>query len=790
MAGPINPGYNLSAATVPVSKYISNAAHVGVAQQTGREATQVNPEAESEPKPEVTASAAPPPAAEAPTIPGVQQKALEGGGVELRSDSGVTLLTDADGKIAQIAIRGEGVMSRHENGFSFLSGDGGEYPVQAFSNEQGELQGYYYTRGDKTQVHVNLDNLTVAYQGRDGDVWQEVDSTGGQLILTKSTYKDPKGGPLQELRSMIYVSPEGEVQVEGYDKDLKVKEGKVEFRNPSNFPTSIELPNKIPALRQAETEAAASAPAETGPNPNTSPLLMEDPAVAEAAAQQPPAAPPAETVPPATPPEEPPTKAPVHVGLPSFTLFHRDEEGQTAIQLRSGLTLMHTKDRTIVTDPKSGQRLPVQVDNYRAADGRLEKVFSFADSAGNQYKMFNESMDFLVTSPDGKVRQHVLPDGTVLGQVDGDQGAFRFEVTPRGQYKTDPGLNMQPLIGQDVTFATVLGANGQPVNVALPYPIPSDQSSAGMKADIEGLPVFPQSGEQLPAFNGGAAPPPPPPMSNTPPPMSNTPPPGIGNNAPPPPPNDTVPPAGMGAMDGMGAPGMGPTGPAPGYYMPQPGYFQQPVQNPGMLQRLKYLFTGNPMDMQPRGIQAPPMWSGGYPNNYYGVPGAGYYPGGNYSNVPGWGFPPNSYNYSGGYNVPGMGPQGYVQQTQPWGYSPGAGATYGTPEGTTGGPIYGAPPQGGVPSYPNQQGPRPGFTGQMPGYPGQMPDATAYLNMLQQRFAQQDAMMWASLGATSMGTNMMATGQMFNSAMSSFNFGMAMMPSSYFFNPFMMGRWF
>ena len=49
-----------------------------------------------------------------------------------------------------------------------------------------------------------------------------------------------------------------------------------------------------------------------------------------------------------------------------------------------------------------------------------------------------------------------------------------------------------------------------------------------------------------------------------------------------------------------------------------------------------------------------------------------------------------------------------------------------------------------------------------------------------------DAMMWGQLGATSMGTNLMATGQMFSSAMSGLSYGMMMMPSSYFFNPFRM----
>jgi hypothetical protein len=766
MAGSINSGYNPSAASVPVSKYIANAEQVGVAQNTGKQATQVKADPAPAPNETDTAatltSAAPAAAPQSPAdepVPGIQQQQLPEGGVQLATDSGLSLKTTPDGKIDSIEVPGEGTIRNEGGSLSFVAPDGTNTPVQPFADEHGDLLGYQYTRKDQTQVHVNLESMSVAYASREGDVWQEVDATGAQLILTKSHFKDPATGQITEIKNQIVVSPEGEVQMEGDGKDLKVSAGKVEFRGPTNFPAKIELPNPIASLNKTEApkEAAPAEAASTdaGAAAVAGPVLME----------------------------EPPQKPAANATLPSFMLFHRDEQGQTAIQLRSGLTLMHTKDRTMITDPKTGERIPAQVETYKAPDGRTEKMFSFNDSTGNKYKMFDDSMDFLVESPDGKVRQHVLPDGTILGQIQGDQGTYRFEVNPKGQFKTDPGLGMQPLAGRDVNQAQIMGADGKPMAVTLPYPIPVDQSNAGLYADYMGAPAYPVSGQRLDAFGPPPqqppaqppqAPPLPPqaqpPQAGTPPQASYVPDPR-GFTAPPPPGSGTPPPL---------PPGYGPT------YFPQAGYPQQPVQ-PGVMQRLKYMFTGNPMDLQPKHVQAPPAWSGGYPNTYYGAPGgAGY--GAASQAVPGYGYgygpagDPMAYPGPGGY-APG-GTPGYPNQGLQPGYGVQPGQSFGNPYGT-GGPVYGPPVHGGTPSYPQQQ-PQPGFTGQTPGYPGQMPDANAYIAHMQQRFNQADQMMWGQLAATSAGTNMMALGQMFNSGLSSLSFGMAMMPSSYFFNPFRM----
>jgi hypothetical protein len=56
-------------------------------------------------------------------------------------------------------------------------------------------------------------------------------------------------------------------------------------------------------------------------------------------------------------------------------------------------------------------------------------------------------------------------------------------------------------------------------------------------------------------------------------------------------------------------------GPAPGYF-PQPGQVQEPVK-PSLMQRIKYLFTGNPQHLGANQSYPPPSYMGGYNSQAY-----------------------------------------------------------------------------------------------------------------------------------------------------------------------------
>lgn len=682
MAGSINPGINLNAASVPVSKYISNATHTGALQDQGSKVVKSELPKDTPPRIEAAQESSP---AEGALLPGLHQEIQEDGSLVLAAESGVRLAMSSEGKIQTIDLPGEGQIQRQEDGGMVLfKGSGQAMAVEPFTKEDGSFGGYGFVRKDGTSVFLDLEKMAVGYIDSLGSVHQEIDASNGHRILINSSFKDPKTGEKSKLKSHLYVHPDGHAEhIDGYAKGLEVSAGKIKLTNPANHPHTIDLPVKLPGFESSQPEAT--------PIPQTSSQapLWE------------------------TPPDRPMT----HAVIPSMALFHRDEEGQLAVQLRTGVTLMHTKDRTVCVDPRSGERLPATAEKFTSSDGRSETVFKFQDSQGNDYQMFDDSMDFLVTSKDGKVRQHVLPDGTVLGVIQGEDRPYRFEITPKGEYKLDPGLMMQPSpSGQDVSVAYLPGAMGaQAPSVQLPYPIPGDQANAGQHLEVFGAVKYPQSGLILPGFEGPTQPVPQPPPQNP------------AQPAPQPP-----------------GPMSPPTAPVHNFeatYLPHPGMFQQPVE-PGAMQRLKYMFTGNPMDLQPRGYQPSPPWMGGYPS------------------------------YGTGYPQPG--PMGYPGMSDPMAY----------PSMPTGYPTATMSYPSG-PSYPNPHAPTPpNWTGAPPGQPGQMPGGSSMLDRMRAEYFQTEQMLNQQIMTNQWTTNMMIAGQTMHSAFNGMNMAMAMWPRNYFFNPF------
>ena len=848
MAGSINTGA-LNAASTPVSTgaKIHNAQHTGAAQQVGKQTTQSRPEP-SDVGPELSSPQSAPAAA---PPPGIEHGQLENGGEKFRTDSGLVVRTSPDGDVDSVLLPNEGVIKRGPEGYQLTAPDGGKATV--YGAGQDRLEQLHFKRKDNTEVYVSLDDLSHGYfreSPTGGRFLQHIDATGAQRIQTSNVYRDPQTGKDYELQHDVQISPQGEVQAQGNSDDLQVKADKLEFRMRNGFPATIDYAVPVEPLRPAGSPRNA-------------------PPVSDGAPPQGPTAPPQNG--PATPPNNPngPVSSPtIHATLPNFAMYQRDDNG-TLIQLRSGLTLMSTAARTFVTDPATGGRLPVTVTDHVSADGRSEKMFAFKDAAGNGYKMFNDSMDFMVESPDGRVKQHVLPDGTILGLAPGPNGPLRFQVTPRAEFQADPGLNWGSSPGQDTRQISVPGANGQPVLLNLPYPIPSDQNTAGLYTQMFGGASYPQSGEKLPGFasadgsapaSGGATPPPNPggagptttasgmPGGPTAPPNNAS----NGFN-----PNWGATPgsfdpmagsatgagfdplaggfnpaaAGMGGAQAAGGfnpnaggfnpnaggfnpnagggfqpggaapggfqPGMGggfgpggfgggdpmmagmngydPSGmgmggnPWGGTYMPQPGMIQQPV-SPGMMQRLKYMFTGNPADLAPRGMQAPPPWMGPMPGGSYGMGPGGFGP------MPG-GFNPNGMGM-GGPQMPG----GFNPMAQGGGMPPGGMPPGGMPPG--GVPPFGGPVGGGSPSGYGANQPQGGFTGQMPGMPGQMPNSNAWLAQSYAQLQATNNAMMGQVAASGMATTAMGVGGMMGSLFSGMNLSMLMMPRNMFFSPF------
>mgnify|MGYP003603663688 FL=1 len=581
----------IGAVGVPVSKYISNATHVGAAQQTGKDATQIQDTAPN------------PPAApneEAQFVPGLKVSSREDGTQCFQAQSGLVMNTTEAGKITTIEVPGEGLVQRQNDGTLALeTPQGAVISVKPFGNEQNDFLGYAYTRKDGTAVHINIADMSVGYVSGDqkNGIWQEVTATGDQVITTRTMVYDPKEGKDIQVRSLISISPDGTVDVDGYDKELRIGANKLQFKDPGNFTKTLELPQTIPALiapPQTERPQVAPKPSTAGP------ILMED--------SPPPPHP--------EPPVNIPPKPVVHAVVPSQIGFDRDEAGQCALTFPSGVSFMYTtKSGGAVFDPRFNnmQQMPATVENFTSADGRIEKQFKFQDAAGVKYRCFQESMDVLVDSKDGRVRQHILPTGYILGQVQGPDGQFRrFEVTPKGEVKADPGLTIPPS-SSGRAHAYWAGPDGKTVPIELPYPRPVEQGNASMYNDMFGTPKYPQSGERLPAFAGGSPPSGPQVPPGPPPGAQPFPPPGANPNA--------------GPMAGFN-PNAG----------PMAGTSFVPTQPPP----------------QPGGYNPPPNM-GPYPGSYTANPG-----GSTWSPNAGYGAPPPPPGYGGPQQqapYPGQGPE-------------------------------------------------------------------------------------------------------------------------------------
>ena len=590
MAAGINgvPLNAMGAVGVPVSKYISNATHVGAAQQTGKDAAQIQDTAPTQPA-----------AAEEPQfVPGLKVSSRDDKSQCFQAQSGLVMNTTEEGKITSIEVPGEGLVQRQNDGsLAMETTTGAKITIKPFGNDQTDFLGYAYSRQDGTKVHINIADMSVGYVAGDKDngVWQEISATGDQTITTKTMVFDPKEGKKIPVLSQVIVSADGNVAVDGYDKELRLGAEGLQFKDPGNFTQTVRFPQSVAALAVAP---ATEQPAPPSKPSVAAPLLMETPPQPE-------------------PPVQIPPKPVVHAVVPSQVGFDRDEAGQVGITFPTGVSFMYTtQSGGAVFDPRFGgmQKMPATVENFTSADGRLEKQFKFEDAAGVKYRCFQESMDVMIESKDGRVQQHLLPTGYILGQVQGPDGQFRrFELTPKGEVKCDPGLTLPPSsAGRNRAYWT--GADGKSVPIDLPYVIPPEQqANAGMYNDMYGTPKYPQSGVRLPAFdagsppNGGPVPPGPPPGTQTPPPA------GINPNA----------------------------GPMAGF-----------DPNAGPMAGSSFMAS---QPAQPAGGYNPPPNMGAYPGSYTANPG-----GSSWSPNPGYGAPPPPPGYGGPQQqapYPGQGPQ-------------------------------------------------------------------------------------------------------------------------------------
>lgn len=644
MAVPINPGINNPAVSGPKrTDFERNAVQIGAAQSAAREVT----------KEDVTA-----PAARADQgltskkiAEGVIMHELGDGVAETRTDSGLAVNFSDQHQHIKLPGGDEIFHSFADNALTGQVG-GQAVEIEPFQNPDGAVYGYGYNRPDGTRVTVNLEDLTYVLQSKHGNVTQSIGPDGGQVIHLRSDFRDPKG-KISKLEQNVFVAPDGHVESLGKSQDgVQVSGKEISFRNPNGLKITADLPS--PLSMPLSGDLAAPAPPPPAPTPPPvqnftpgNPVLMEgtdhftpgapgNPAVGQG------------TLNPYI------YNPPVGDGLvntPSGLARFRNAAG-TTLNFQNGLTMMDVGGDARVTLADGMAGGPVEVTQRPRPNGPPESQYRFNDATGNTYTCFSDSLDFMVASPDGRAIQVMQPDGRVYGAIRTPDGQVkRFEIAPDGYNNHDAGLGF----GWDPVKREFnrVHLQGDPNPIPLPYPIGEFQKFSGTSAGAGQS--YPTSGQLPPGFGAPSGPPSGPQFPPQGPPAAGGPQfaelsPSLGQELAALQAEKAANPAAFGPdkqarLDLLSKmtqadpyagnrPSPGPQDPYAPSIMPRPGYPQQPMR-PGFMDRLKYLFTGNPENLQgsqpmpPRGPLGPGMGMpptqnpmggqlGGYPNGQFG----------------------------------------------------------------------------------------------------------------------------------------------------------------------------
>jgi hypothetical protein len=446
-------------------------------------------------------------ASQASTIPGTQFAQSPTGGT-LTADNGLALRQD--GGNYQLKLPGGDQIVWDGKNQPVGVGADGAFKVESHLDQAGLSTGYSYQAKDGTEVFINRDDMSVVYRNQKDGVTQHLDSEGGQFIVAKNNYKGSSGDATMEQQ--IYIDPKGQVHnLKGDPDGLLVSKTQVSFKNPTNWQVAARLPRPLDFTPTGQFCYPTG-----GSQPNPSPAGGAQPA------------------PPVNPnPNQPLSWAEPNPDVPSANegrsqiIRTRTPDGSLCITTRNGIAMMAQSDgKSYALDPrqeKGSDSLPVSVGLHELPNGQFEHKYTFNDAKGGRYTMFEHSEDMYVQSGDNRVNQHIYPDGSIFMTVAGDQGQlYEAKVLPDGTLYEDPGLKLDKnLTSGDKDRLYLQGANGQPEELGIPYPIPGDinYSTLGIhgvsqnvdpilegKQPIPGpMPpegLFPNGGGPVPGFPG------------------------------------------------------------------------------------------------------------------------------------------------------------------------------------------------------------------------------------------------------------------------------------------------
>lgn len=417
------------------------------------------------------------------TSEGITTREL-GGKTTHETDSGVRMTTSEDGTFDLSLPTGHRIASDSEGRLTGLDSEGKQFKPELHDDGEFASVGFVDKKGNF--VEVGLDSLDFAITSKHDNFTQHVFPDGTQVLNMSGTLQSGPG-KFENIEHAVKISPEGEVQTKGKIPGFGIQDGEVSFDLKEGLSTTRQLMFPLPG---------AGAPRARRPKPQhqAAPNHHETPRPHHEQKAEPKKADEGgpilqEEFPPFglgeinesntgnrsnTGTQRPPQPEVMHQDTtPSGVTRVAMSDGTNITQLLNGVQLTTGPNGTAAYDG-TGQPLKVQEKTWQRPGQEPETQYLFADSRGNHYSMFSNSLDFTVESPNRDVAQVVRPDGRVMTAVRDGHTTHYSEVNPViGQQNGSPGV----FVNYEQPDRMYIQGSQRPV-VQLPYAIPTQGGPA------------------------------------------------------------------------------------------------------------------------------------------------------------------------------------------------------------------------------------------------------------------------------------------------------------------------
>lgn len=364
--------------------------------------------------------------------------------------------------------------------------------VEQFQETPTSQYKFKFKDSDGNNVLLTSNTLRFEITNPTKTLHEKVHASGSVNIDTNTLFRDPKTGKFHADKGHVYVETDGDVHKYGnHLSDMHVSRHGVKFNEHNDLHTRIDFPYTIPYK--------INEPGHHHPAPHPQPPQEPQPP------QQPGTPVPGYPFPvPPTYPGDP--YAPVMT--PSGLIRQQSPDGSLFLSLPNGIVLHQGADgKAEAYDARNPNAVyPAVVKDVIHPGVGAEKEYIFPDAAGNTYKAFSKSLDFLATNKDKNVNEVVHPAGNIMvfaktKHNDSNGHPYvkyhKLEVLPNGYVNTfgEKGVYMT---NGTVSFTE----HGKIQTLPLAYPVPQFQ---GFLDSLKGVnppyPTKPESGE-TPAFPG------------------------------------------------------------------------------------------------------------------------------------------------------------------------------------------------------------------------------------------------------------------------------------------------